>query len=254
MVALTVMMAIPMAASAEIESIQWSGAAFQGEDDFYGDDVVAFKAGSTAKLTASVYNDTGVDVTITEAKVKFDWGGVFAATTAPTQIKVAETGVFVFEFTVPEVTVATNTVMHAYDVLVGYQEQGTSYVVSRTAGDFLGIGDGTNKDFSTTGGTPVLASSVAVYWRDTTATPDTITLKDASSYVLNTRTGLITFGAAPPGDGASDLGDDTRVYADYQYFENAGGGDGVNKVFYTDESPIKDGSLKVYIGNGTTET
>jgi hypothetical protein len=241
-----ILMALPLAASAAsgIQSTQWSGSVFMGTDDFYGTGVVAFKAGSAARLTALVKNEALVDASIREAKIKFDWGAVVAATSAPTQLKSGETGVFVFDFTVPETAVATNTSVHSYEVVVGYQNQGTGYVTSFSTGEFLGIGNGANQDFFVAN-MPVVASSVKVYWRDTSATPDTITLKDSSTYVLNPWTGKITFGTAPA------VG--TWVYADYQYFENAGAGNGVNKVFYTNSAPLVDGSVKVYVGNSTTE-
>ena len=245
-VVMVILMAVPMGASAAsgIQSTQWSGAAFMGVDTFYGGaNVVAYTAGSTAKLTALVKNESAVDATIKESKIKFDWGGVFLATSAPTQLKAGETGVFTFEFTVPDVAVATNTAMHSYQVVVGFQSQGTSYVTTSQAGDFLGNGDGANQNFYCTV-TPVLTSSVKVYWLDTTATPDTITVKDSSSFNFEPQTGHITFGTAPA------VG--VQVWADYQSFENAGAGDGLNKVFYTNSAPLVDGSLKVSIGNATT--
>jgi len=245
-VVMVILLAVPMAASAAsgIQSTQWSGSVFVGTDDFYGTGVVAFKAGSAARLTALVKNEAVVDASIREAKIKFDWGGVVTATSAPTQLKSGETGVFVFDFTVPETTVATNTSVHSYEVVVGYQNQGTGYLTSVSTGELLGFGDGANQDFFVAN-TPVVASSVKVYWRDTSATPDTVTLKDSSTYVLNSWTGKITFGTAPAAG--------TWVYADYQYFENAGAGYGVNKVFYTSSAPLADGSLKVYVGNSITE-
>lgn len=241
-------MALPMAASAAsgIQSTQWSGSVFNGTDPFYGGPAVsAFKAGATARLTALVKNEGAADATIKEAKIKFDWGGVFAATSSPTQLKTGETGVFIFDFTVPDIAVATNTSKHSYQVIVGYQNQGTGYVRYYSASVFLGAGDGANKDFFTVN-SPVMTGSVKVYWRDTTATPDTMTLKDPSTYVLDARTGKITFGTAPAAG--------TWVYADYQYCEDAGAGNGVNQVYYTDLAPVVDGSLKVYVGNSTTET
>jgi hypothetical protein len=254
-VVMVILMAVPMAASAAsgIQSTQWSGAVFMGTDDFYGTGVVAFEAGSAAKLTALVKNEAAVDATIKEAKIKFDWGVTVTATSAPTQLKSGETGVFVFDFTVPETTVATNTSVHNYQVIVGYQNQGTSYVKDYNpivlfpalGHTRLGVGDGANKDFST-GSAPVLTSSLKVYLQNTTVSPNTVALQDPSSYAIDARAGKITFSTAPAAG--------VWVYAEYTSFEWLGTGTGTNNVFYTASSPVVDGSLQVYIANDTAET
>jgi len=246
LVAMVILMAVPMAASAAsgIQGTpQWSGAAFMGTDTFYGGaNIVAYTAGSTAKLTALVKNEGAVDATIREAKIKFDWGGVFAATNAPTQLKAGETGIFTFEFTVPEVAVATNTAMHSYDVIVSYQNQGTNYVRNSAAWDDAVFSAGTTYQLDQPN---IVPGSVRVYFIDTLPTPDTIT-EQTTGWVMDERLGTITFGAAVPGT--------TAIRADYQYCEAVTGTvDGVNKVFYTTQKPLVDGSLKVYLRNDTTQ-
>jgi len=247
-VVMVILMAVPIGASAApptgVLSAQWSGAAFQGTDAFYGGtSVVAYKAGDNVSLTANVYNNEGVDITIREAEVKFDWGGVFPATTAPTQLRNGETGVFNFAFTLPGNDVATNGTLHSYQIIVGFQRQGTGYVNNFHAGELLGIGNGVNQNFFC-GTTPVLSSSLKVSWVDPVA--HTVTPKDSSTYTPDPLTGKITFGTAP--------GAGIQVYADYTSFENAGTGNGVNVVFYTGFAPVVNNSLSVYIGNGITGT
>lgn len=238
-----VVMSVPLMAVAAINTPgKWAVPVYQDNDSYYGADVVAFEAGTTAKLTVTVYNDQGVDVVIKEAKIILDWGATHAATVAPSLLKDGETGTVSFDVPVP--ATATNAVLHNYRVIVGYQRQDTNYVTSLDTGRKLGDGNGANKDFSTV--SPVLAGSLKVYWRDTNATPDTVVLKDSSTYVLDGRTGKITFGSAPP------LG--TEVWADCQYFTSAGSGNGINKIFFTGASPVVDGSLKVYLANAVTET
>jgi hypothetical protein len=237
-----IVMSIPLAAGAAITSGKWSGAAYQGYDEYYAATVVAFEAGTTAKVEVQVYNDQGVDVTIKEAKIDLDWGATHAATVAPAMLRTGETGIFTFEVPVPDT--ASNAVLHNYKVTVGYQKQDTSYVTSLGAANYLGMGNGVTNVF-TTSSAPVLATSLKVYWRNTVPDPDTITLQDASTYVLLARTGRITFGAPPPAG--------TEVWADYQYFENAGSGNGLNKVFFTNSAPVVDGSLMVYLANTTTD-
>ena len=244
-VVMVILMAVPMAASAAsgIQSTRWSGAAFMGVDTFYGGaNVVAYTAGSTAKLTALVKNEGAVDATIREAKIKFDWGGVFDATTPPTQLKAGETGVFTFEFTVPDVAVATNTAMHNYDVIVGYQNQGTNYVRNLATWDDAVFSAGTTYQLDQAN---IVSGSVRVWFVDTLPTPDTIT-EQTTGWVMDERLGTITFGAAVPGT--------TTIRADYQYCEAVTGTvDGVNKVFYTTQKPLVKDTLKVYLRNDTTQ-
>ena len=243
LVAMVILMAVPMAASAAsgIQGTpQWSGAAYMGTDTFYGGaNVVAYAAGSTATLTALVKNDTAVDATIREAKIRFDWGDVFAATSGPSQLKAGQTGVFTFQFTVPQVAVATNTAMHSYDVIVGYQNQGTNYVRNLAAWDDAVFSAGTTYLLDHQN---LIPGSMTVWFVSGTS----IT-QQATGWVTDDRLGTITFGAAVPGG--------TTVRTDYQYGEAVTGTvDGVNKVFYTTQKPLVDGSLKVYLRNDVTQT
>jgi hypothetical protein len=239
-----IVVSIPMTAMAAINTPgKWAVPVYQGTDSYYAADVIAFEAGTTAKLTVQVYNDQGVDVIIKEPKIILDWGATHLATVAPSLLKAGETGTVSFEVPVP--ATATNAVLHNYRVLVGYQRQDTNYVKSVDAGRLLGFGNGVTTVFNTTL-FPVLGSSLKVYWRDTVPTPDTVTLRDPSTYVLDGRTGKITFGSAPA------LG--IEVWADSQYFTSVGSGNGINKIFFTASSPVVDGSLKVYLGNAVTET
>lgn len=235
-------LALPMGASAAITTVKWAVPVFQGTDSFYAADVVAFKAGTTAQVTVQVYNDQGVDVTIKEARIVLDWGAEHAATVAPAQLRVAETGGFTFDVPVP--ATATNAVLHNYKVIVGYQKQDTNYVTSRRAGEFVAWGDGATTAFLTDF-SPILASSLKVYWQNSVTTPDTITLQDPSTYVVTPLAGRITFGTAPPAG--------TGVWVDYQYFQSLGAGNGIKAVFFTGSAPVTSGSLKVYKGNAITD-
>ena len=68
---------LPAAAVAApgIVELNWSEAAFEGNDVFYGGvAVVAYKAGSTAKMEFRVRNDSAADLNIIGAQATFDWG------------------------------------------------------------------------------------------------------------------------------------------------------------------------------------
>lgn len=241
MVVMIVLMALPMGASAAITVVKWSVPVFQGTDSFYATGVVAFEAGTTAQVTVKVYNDQPVDVTIREARIVLDWGADIAATVAPATLRVAETGTFTFDVPVP--ADATNAVLHNYRVIVGYQRQDTNYVTNRRAGEFIAWGDGATTAFYTDF-SPFLASSLKVYWQNSTVTPNTITPQDPSTYVATPLAGRITFGTAP----AAGVG----VWVDYDYFQSLGSGNGVKTVFFTGSAPVASGTLKVYRGNATT--
>ena len=237
-----ILVAIPTTATAAIDSVKWSVPVYQGLDNYYGANVVAFTAGSTANVTVQVTNDQGVDVTIREAKILLDWGTEYTGT-GPAVLRTGETGSFTFAVAVP--ATASSSVLHAYQVKVGYQRQDANYVTTYQAGQMIGNGDGATLQFFTVS-SPILESSLRVFWRDTLPTPDTITYKDPSTYSVDALTGRITFGAAPP------VG--TQVYVDYQYFQSLGAGNGVKTVFFTVSKPVVNGTLQAYVANGATGT
>ncbi len=234
--------AIPAPATAAIGQVAWTVPVYQGYDSFYGSNVLAFTAGTTASVTIQVTNDQGVDVTIKEAMLTLDWGADISGT-GPSTLAAGATGTF--SFAVPVPASASNSVLHSYQVKVGYQRQDASYVVTYQAGQMIGSGNGATLQFDTASH-PILVSSLIVYWRDTIPIPEIISLQDPVSYSVDALRGRITFGTAPP------VG--TQVYVDYRYFQSLGAGNGVKTVFYTGSHPVVYGSLVVCVGNQTTET
>ena len=229
--------AFPVNAAGAINSVMWAAPVYQGYDAYYGSNVVAVTAGSTANVTVQVSNDQDVEVTIREARITLDWGADVAGA-GPAELQPGETGTFTFAVAVPPG--ASNTALHTYQVKVGYQRQGVEYTTSYRGGDPIGNGDGASLQFYASSD-PILQSSLEVYWRDTIPNPDVTTLQDPSTYVVYPLTGRIIFAVAPP------VG--TEVYADYQYFQAIGFGNGANTVFYTGSQPVVNGSLQVYVGN-----
>lgn len=89
--------------------VQYSfiGPLYRGTDNFYGTSVVAYKAGTNATLTVSVYNDYyGKPINVSAVKIGFDWGKNYTSTdvseTSPVQIKPYQTLVFNIFFVVPK--------------------------------------------------------------------------------------------------------------------------------------------------------
>jgi hypothetical protein len=102
--------------SLQIEQPQWIEADYQGFDSFYGQDVVAYKEGGTAILTAAVWNGFDNDANVLYARLQFGWGGdAIEATTKPTKIVKGTYSLFEWRFTVP---VASSLVAHSWEVTV----------------------------------------------------------------------------------------------------------------------------------------
>jgi hypothetical protein len=236
---------VPKAAQADVTTYNWAETAYRGYDSFYANNVVAYETGSTAKLTATVFNNTAgtADITVREAKIKFDWGQEYAATSYPTEIRDNESGVVTFGFDVPSTDVASNATLHSYQIIVGYQQQGVSYQRYASAGDWLGNGNGINVDFFTSSA-PVVPGSMAITFVDLAA--QTVTAVGAAAYSVNPYTGKVSFVSAP----ASGI----QVWAAYSYPELLGFGNGVNTVFVAGARPVVAGSQRVFLMNTVTQT
>lgn len=234
-----ILVAIPTTASAAVGAAKWSVPVYQGVDSFYGANVVAFAAGSTANVTVPVTNDQAFDVTIREAKITLDWGQTYDGT-GPASLKPGETASFSFAVAIP--ASASSQVLHSYQVKVGYQLQNAPYVQHLKVHEFIGNGNGVTLQFFTVS-SPIVASSLKVYWQSA-GPPASIALQDASSYTLDAYSGRITFGAAPPAG--------TQVWVDYQYFESLGMGTGAQTVYVTNSKPVVNGTLQVFVANPTT--
>ena len=98
----------------QIEQPQWLEADYEGFDSFYGQDIVAYQMGGSAKLTAAVWNGYDDEVTVVYARVHFGWGGeAIAATTMPTKISKNSYALIEWAFTVPS---ASNLIAHTWEI------------------------------------------------------------------------------------------------------------------------------------------
>lgn len=116
-------------ASASIQSYNWIGAEYRGYDSFYGTDVTAFEAGSTATLAVSVYNDFWPEwwgwylpINVSKVMVSFDWGTNYTSAEVneanPALLKPLEVRTFKISFKVPSDSVASNLVTHPYTIRI----------------------------------------------------------------------------------------------------------------------------------------
>ena len=140
-VAMVILMAVPMGASAAIvvSGVNWYGTTHEGTDSFYGGSVNAFTAGSRGKVAFSIQNTFGYDVNIKSVTLNFDWGQQYAATSAPTALKAGESSVVRFEFDVPS-TDGINAVVHSWEMKVAYESQDAPAIVMRQVDTAIGTG------------------------------------------------------------------------------------------------------------------
>jgi len=221
MAAALVVVAVPATpAQADISDWNWTGTTSRGYDSFYGDDVVAYAAGSQASLAVTVYNDRGEDVNIKGASLEFDWGDEYTATTPP-EIKADESSVITFGFTVPSTAQASNVVTHRYEVEVQYESAEDTTDGYEVEDAYLGWGDGEQMVFYLDHH-PILPGTLKVRV-DESAT---------SLYSADLDRGKITFNVAPA--------DDEYVEADYSYYRtwDEEGSDFV--VYSTDQADVMD--------------
>jgi hypothetical protein len=243
---MVILMAVPMGASAAISTNNWSGVAFEGTDAFYAAGVVAYEADATAKLECSVTNGAGVDVLVKSAKIYFDFGTYDAVSPAglPLLVKNGDSIPVRFEFTVP--ADATNQVLHAYKVVVVYENvNGPTAVNGVSLEDVPGAGVTyvLSNNAASIPSKPMVPDSEVIYYYDAAA--HTMTpLALNSGYALNDYTGTITFTVAPT----------ANVYASYKYTETVLVGNGINKVGYLVNSPVVAGSEIVCLVDSVAQT
>jgi len=126
---LTALISSVIVVTVQGESIEamtsWTDYAFKGTDTFYGEDVVAYEAGSTAILAVSVKNDFGARINVSVVGISFDWpkpedgwyNSAQASKESPVELEDGETMYLAVNFTVPSVDVAQE-VLHDYTVYV----------------------------------------------------------------------------------------------------------------------------------------
>jgi hypothetical protein len=233
---------LPAAAVAApgIVEVNWSEAAFEGNDAFYGGvAVVAYKAGSTAKMEFRVRNDSAVDLKITGGTVNFDWGSIspVSPTAFPFVLKAGDYAIFRFESVVP--ADATNQTLHSYRAIVSYEGDNGPLKVNNIYWENVPGGGVTY----TLVNAPIVPDSEIIYLEDTAANiVNALALN--SGYALNDYTGVITFTAAPT----------ANVRAAYKYCEDVIYGDGATLVGYLNNVPAVAGSAVVCLEDSVAET
>lgn len=222
-----------------IVETNWSEAAYEGQDGFYGTTVVAYTAGSTAKFQFRVQNDGAVDLKITGASMVFDWGTCAPAspTAFPFVLAAGNHASFRFECVIP--ADATNQTLHTYRAIVTYEGDNGPTKVNEVYWENV-PGGGTTY---TVNNAPIVPDSETIYLEDTAAnTVNALGLN--SGYAINDYTGVITFTAAPT----------ANVRAKYKYTESVFTGDGSRLVGYLANKPVVDGSLVVCRVDTVAET
>lgn len=136
-----------------IESVQWLETKYEGYDSFYGTTIVAYETGSTAKLLATVFNNTDDEIIVDYARIQFGWSSTPGdATTKPATVAKRSYTIVIWEVPVPDNSVASNLIIHTWAVTVRYH-----------------VGDSPTSTDLKTGG-----SNFVVYSKDQVACRDSI--------------------------------------------------------------------------------
>jgi hypothetical protein len=154
-------------------------------------------------------------------------------------------------------------VEHGYYIGVEYQQDtGRNYneesvvfaewVNPGNTGPIIGVIDGVNGDFLLANGAnnPIMTGTLKVYRMQPLATAwGLLTEGAAADYTFNAWAGTFHMNTAPA------IG--TQLAVTYDYYENLGAGDGVNKVFSVYHHPpgygeVINGTLGVYLADWTT--
>lgn len=122
---------------AKIVKIQWIDPTYYGYDAFFGKVVVAYRSGSVAKIAVTLRNDLFPPDTIlnvSAVEVGFDWGMSYASTEVspqdPFELSWWEARAFNVSFTVPPTTVASDTVLHEFQIRVEHVDAQSNIVGS----------------------------------------------------------------------------------------------------------------------------
>jgi hypothetical protein len=108
----------PVAAVPHIVSTKWLTPVFSGTDAYHDTSVIAYEAGTTAKLLIRVYNDYTTSSEI-QIRVFMDW---MTANVTSEEVTVAGGKYYNFEISIPiaAVTEASNVYLHGYIIYFEY--------------------------------------------------------------------------------------------------------------------------------------
>jgi hypothetical protein len=108
----------PVAAVPHVQSIQWLSPVFSGFDDYYDTNVLAYEAGSTAKLLVRVHNDFATSSEI-QIRVFMDW---MTENVTSEEVDVDGNDFHVFEMSIliAATSVASNVYLHSYTIYFEY--------------------------------------------------------------------------------------------------------------------------------------
>ncbi|MEM3536336.1 MAG: hypothetical protein QXF44_01020, partial [Candidatus Bathyarchaeia archaeon] len=121
LLAALVLMPMVNQANASIVKLIWSDYAYKGYDSYYGDYVIAYVNGTTAKLKVPIYNDfSSPSMNITAVSLVFDTGYNITLSTV-VNVTYGATHYFDFSFTA-DTNVLSNLWSHTYKVVADLQD------------------------------------------------------------------------------------------------------------------------------------
>jgi len=120
LVTLSLITTIKPVQAQRVETWMWVSPAYTGPDEFFDEDVVAYKTGTTALLTVSIRNTLDERMARTIVLVQMDWAATNAS--SGTTVDIPPNGMHLFQVSipVPDTTIATNLALHSYIVFMDY--------------------------------------------------------------------------------------------------------------------------------------
>jgi len=119
LVALALIPAIQPVQAPTIEQWNWVTPVYEGTDDYHGLDVIAYKVGTTATLIVKVFNDRAKAPF--KVRVHMSWA-TENKTSDEKEIQSGQWYTFQIGIPIPNVTIASNLVLHSYRIYVEYVE------------------------------------------------------------------------------------------------------------------------------------
>ena len=130
--ALVLFVLVSIPAYGDIASHTWLGAFYSGYDGYYNRNVVAYQSGSIAVLEVTVQNNrpSPSNISVTRVYSTFDWGSTYNSSQVSASNSALITNgashTFSINFTVPNVSVASNLYLHSYTIFADYNYKNQS--------------------------------------------------------------------------------------------------------------------------------
>ena len=109
-------------ASASVEWARWISPLYRGSDNYLGTTVIAYSAGSTAKLLVNIHNGYGDDITRARVTVHMSWAADNETWSDDADINDGEYHIYELSIRIPAIATASNLYTHSYTIYFKHVE------------------------------------------------------------------------------------------------------------------------------------